>query len=213
LRLELLRLRLSLLSSLSSEQVEEVEARGRLVEDSWLDSKGVVWSVKVDSSQLWGLDVASKLGSGHSLASLAAESKTSLEARTDGVGVSVVDSTSNKSSNTTVTVAVQLDSTSEGCTETLAIAHLCGHSQLGHNLTIGVKGGSQGGAEAEVTVASKQTSASGHSSHSSKSSSSEGVLESLVLVGGGQEARWQEPGVCLPSWLGWQGSGGCGAWL
>jgi len=201
LRLELLRLRLSLLSSLSSEQVEEVEARGRLVEDSWLDSKGVVWSVKVDSSQLWGLDIASKLGCGHSLASLAAESKTSLEAGTDGVGVSVVDSTSDKSSNTTVTVAVQLDSTSEGCTETLTIAHLCGHSQLGHNLTIGVKSGSQGGAEAEVTVASKQTSASGHSSHSSKTSGSEGVLESLVLVGGGQEARWQEPGVCLPSWL------------
>jgi len=190
LRLELLRLRLSLLSSLSSEQVEEVEARGRLVEDSWLDSKGVVWSVEVDSSQLWGLDIASKLGCGHSLASLATESKTSLETRADGVGVSVVDSTSNKSSNTTVTVAVQLDSTSEGCTKTLTIAHLCGHSQLGHNLTIGVKGGSQGGAEAEVTVASKQTSASGHSSHSSKSSSSEGVLETLVLVGGWQEARW-----------------------
>ena len=183
------------------EEIEEVEVGCSLAEDCWLDTKGVVWSVKVDSSQLWGLDVASKLGSGNSLASLAAESKTSLETRTDGVGVSVVDSTSDKSSNTTVTVAIQLDSTSEGCTETLAIAHLCGHSQLGHNLTIGVNSGSQGGAEAEVTVASKQTSASGHSSDSSKSSSSEGVLESLVLVGGGQEARWQEPGVCLPSWL------------
>jgi len=190
LRLELLRLRLSLLSSLSSEQVEEVEARGRLVEDSGLDSKGVVWSVKVDSSQLWGLDIASKLGCGHSLASLAAESKTSLEARTDGVGVTVVDSTGNKTSNTTVTVAIQLDSSSEGCTQTLTIAHLCGHTELGHNLTIGVNGSSQGGTEAEVTVASKEAATGGHSSHGSQTSSSEGVLEALVLVGLRQEARW-----------------------
>lgn len=190
MRLELLRLRLSLLSSLLSKQVEQVEARGRLVEDGWLDTKGIVGSVKVDSSDLRGLDTASKLSCGNSLASLATESKTSLEARTDGVGVTVVDSTGNKTSNTTVTVAIQLDSSSEGCTQTLTIAHLCGHTELGHNLTIGVNGSSQGGTEAEVTVASKEAATGGHSSHGSQTSSSEGVLEALVLVGLRQEARW-----------------------
>lgn len=184
LRLELLRLRLSLLSSLLSKQVEQVEARGRLVEDSWLDSKSIVWSVEVDSSDLWSLDTSSKLGSGHSLAVLAAESKTSLESRRDGVGVTVVDSAGHKSTNTTVTVAIKLDSTSEGRTQTLTIAYLGGHAKLGHKLTIGVKCCSQGGAETEVTVASKQTSTGGHSSDSSETSSSEGVLEALVLVGG-----------------------------
>ena len=213
LRLELLRLRLSLLSSLLSKQVEQVQLRGRLVEDSWLDSKSIVWSVEVNSSNLWGLDTSSQLGSGHSLAVLAAESKTSLEARRDGVGVTVVDSAGHKSSNTTVTVTIKLDSTSEGCTQALAIAHLCGHAKLGHKLTIGVKGSSKRGSEAEVTVASKQTSTGGHSAHSSEASSCKGVLEALVLVGGWQEARRQEPGVGLTCRLGRQSSGGSSAWL
>ena len=50
-------------------------------------------------------------------------------------------------------------------------------------LTIGVHSSSQTGSEAEVTVSSEQAAAGSHSSHCSQSSCSQGVLQSLVLIG------------------------------
>jgi hypothetical protein len=87
---------------------------------------------------LRSLDISSKLCSGHSLSILTTETEASLDTRADGVGVTVVDATGHESSNAIVTVAIQLDSASEGCAQSLAIADLSGHSQLGHNLAIGV---------------------------------------------------------------------------
>ena len=149
-----LSLRLGL--SLASKEVEEVEAGGGLAEDSGLDTEGVVGSVELDSSELGGLDVAAELGGGHVLPVLLADPEPGLEAGADAVSVTIVDSTSNKTSEAAVAVSVELDSSSEGRSETLTIAHLCGHScdslhdslvtaylcghaQLGHELTIGVQ--------------------------------------------------------------------------
>ena len=187
--------------SLASKEVEEVEAGSWLAEDSGLDTKGIVRSVELNSSELGSLDIAAKLGCGNILTILLADAKTGLEARGDAVSISIVDTAGNKASDAAVTVSVKLDSSSEGCAETLTIAHLGGHTQLRNNLTIGVHCGPEAGSEAQVTVSSKQTVASGHSSDSAETSSSQSVLETLARVGGGQQTRGEEPGV---------GSGGLG---
>ena len=182
-------MRLGLGLSLASKEVEEVEAGGGLAEDSGLDTEGVVGSVELDSSELGGLDVAAELGGGHVLPVLLADPEPGLEAGADAVSVTIVDSTSNKTSEAAVAVSVELDSSSEGRAEPLTIAHLCGHAQLGHELTIGVQRGSEAGSEAQVTVASEQTVAGGHSSDSAETPGCEGVLETLVGVSLGNGGR------------------------
>lgn len=177
-----------------TEQVEEVKPRSSLTEDSWLHSESIVGSVEVDTSHLTKLDIASQLGSGNSLSVLTTEAEASLETWTDGVGVTIVDATSHKSSNAIVTVSIQLDTSSEGCPQSLTIANLSGHSKLGDNLTIGIHSSSQAGSEAQVTVSTKQTVAGSHSSNSSQSSCCQGVLKALVRIGGGslEQTRWEK---------------------
>ena len=148
---------LGLRGSLISKQVEEVEPRCSLSKDGGLDSESIVWSVEVDSSHLTKLDISSQLRGGNSLSILTTEAEASLETWTDGVGVTIVDAASHESSNAIVTVSIQLDSASEGGAQTLAIAHLSCHTQLGNNLTIGVNRGAQAGSEAQVTVSTKET--------------------------------------------------------
>ena len=106
------------------EEIEEVEVGSGLTKDCWLDTKSVVRSVKVDTSDLWSLYIASELGCSYSLSILTRESEPSLETRTDGVGVSIIDSTSHKTSNTAVTVPVQLNTPSEGCSKPLSVSYL-----------------------------------------------------------------------------------------
>lgn len=206
--LEVLGLRLGL--SLASEEVEEVEAGGWLAEDSGLDTKGIVRSVELNSSELGSLDIATELGCGNILTILLTDAKTGLEARADAVSISIVDSAGNKASDAAVTASVQLDSSSEGCAETLTIAHLGGHSQLGDDLAIGVHCGPEAGSEAQVTVSSEQAVSSGHSPDSAETSGGQGVLESLARVGGGQQTRGEEPGVSTGGLaLGGEGAGVC----
>jgi len=122
-------------SLLLTKQIEQVESRSGLVEDSGLNTKCIVWSVEVDSGQLRSLNIASELSCGHGLTSLTTEPKPSLQTWTQRVGVTIVDSSSHESSDTIVTAAVQLSSSSEGCPQTLSITNLSGHSELGNNLT------------------------------------------------------------------------------
>jgi len=122
------------------EEIEEVEVGCCLAEDCWLDTKGVVWSVKVNSSDLRSLHTASKLGCGYSLSVLTTETKTSLKTWANGVRVSIIDSTSDKTSNTIVTVSVQLKTSSEGCSNSLSTSNLCSETKLWNNLTIGIQG-------------------------------------------------------------------------
>merc|ERR1719458_2484331 len=98
-----------------------------------------------------------------------------------------------------------MDTSSEGSSQTLTIPNLSSQTQLGHNLTVGIQSSSQTGSEGEVTVTTKQTASSSHSSDS-PDTSSQCVLETLTLVGDGglEQAGWQEPAVCL----GIAGSGG-----
>lgn len=154
-------------AALIAKQVKKVELRSSLSKDGWLDSQCSVGSVEVDSGDLTKLNIAAQLRGGHSLSILTTEAKASLESWADGVGVTIVDATSNESSDAIVTVTIQLDSTCEGCAQTLTIAHLSGHTELGHNLTIGVNGSSNTGSEAQVTVSSKETIDSSDTSHCS----------------------------------------------
>jgi len=188
------------------EEVEEVEVGSSLAQDCGLDTKSIVWSVEVDPGYLGSLHTASKLGCGYSLSALTTETKPSLETWANGVWISIVDSASYKSSEPTVRVSIQLDTTSEGCSQTLTIPHLGSEAELGNNLTIGIHSSSQAGSEAEVTVTSEQTASGSHGSDSSEAASSQRVLESLVLVGDGglEETGRQEPAVGL----GVTGSGG-----
>ena len=101
----------------------------------YLNTKCIVWSVEVDSGQLRSLNIASELSCGHGLTSLTTEPEPSLQTWTQRVGVTIVDSSSHESSDTIVTTAVQLSSSSEGCPQTLSITNLSGHSELGNNLT------------------------------------------------------------------------------
>jgi len=191
LRLKLLRLGLGL--SLASEEVKEVEAGGGLAKDCGLDTEGVAGSVELNPAKLRGLDITAELGCGHILSILLADSKTGLKAGADAVSISVVDSTGNKASEAAVAVSVQLDSASEGCAESLAIADLGGHTQLGDDLTIGIHRGPEAGSEAQVTVSSEQTVTGGHSSDGAETSAGEAVLEALTLVSGGDQAGGEEP--------------------
>ena len=131
-------LRLGLGLSLASKQVEEVEAGGGLAEDCGLDTEGIAGSVELNSTKLRSLDITAELSSGHILTILLANSKTGLKAGADAVSISVVDSTGHKASEAAVAVPIQLDAASEGCAETLAIADLGGHTELGDDLTISI---------------------------------------------------------------------------
>ena len=181
--------------SLASKEVEEVEAGGGLAEDGGLDTEGIAGSVELDSTKLRGLDIAAELGSGHILTVLLADSKTGLEAGTDAVRISIVDTSGYKTSEAAVAVSVELDSASEGCAETLSIADLSGHTKLGDDLTIGINRGPEAGSEAQVTVSSEKTASGGHSPDSAETSAGEGVLKALTLVSGGDQAGGEEPGV------------------
>jgi len=97
------------------EKIKEVEVGSSLAEDGGLHTKCIVWSVKVDSSDLRSLHTASQLGCGYSLSVLTTETKSSLKTWANGVGVSIIDSTSYKTSNTVITGPIQLKATSEGC--------------------------------------------------------------------------------------------------
>ena len=214
LLLEVLWLLLGL--SLASKEVEEVEAGGGLAEDGGLDTEGIAGSVELDSAELRGLNIAAELGSGHILTVLLADPKTGLEAGADAIRISIVDSTGNKASEAAVAVSVELDSSSEGCAESLAIADLSGHTQLGDDLTIGVHRGPEAGSEAQVTISSKQTAPGGHSPDSAETSGGEGVLKALTLVSGGDQAGGEEPRVGIGGslTLGGEGAGvGCGGGL
>ena len=112
------------LSLVLTEEVEKIEVGRGLAEDSWLDTECVVRSVEVDPRHLWSLYIASQLGCSHSLSILTTEAEASLQTRTDGVRVSVIDSAGHKTSNTVVTVPVQLEAASEGCSKSLSISHL-----------------------------------------------------------------------------------------
>ena len=141
------------------------------------------------------------------MSALTTETKPSLETWADGVGVSIIDSASYESSETTVRISIQLDTSSEGGSQTLTIPNLSGQTELGYNLTVGIHSSSQTGSEGEVTVTTKQTSSSSHSSDSPETTSSKCVLQPLVLVGDGglEQTGWQEPAVCL-------GIAGSGSW-
>jgi len=170
-------LRLSWSTSLLSKQVKQVQLRSRLVENSGLDTESIARSVEVDTSHLRSLDTATQLSCGHSLTILTTEPKSSLETRADTIGVTIVDTTSNKATQTIVTVTIQLDTSSEGGAHTpLTIANLSGQTKLWYNLTIGINSSSQTGFEAQITVATKQTVSSCHSSYSSQPTSCKCVL-------------------------------------
>merc|ERR1719458_1212845 len=99
-----------------------------------------------------------------------------------------------------------MDTSSEGSSQTLTIPNLSSQTQLGYNLTVGIQSSSQTGSEGEVTVTTKQTASSSHSSDSPETTGSQCVLQALTLVGDGglEQAGWQEPAACL----GIAGSGG-----
>jgi len=105
-----------------------------------LDSKGSVWPVELNSSKLWRLNVASELSSGvETTLRVLAESKSCLSAKTDSVGVAIVDATGDEASDTALAVAVKLESACESCSDSsAAVANLGGDSQLGNNLSVGV---------------------------------------------------------------------------
>lgn len=124
------------------EKIEEVEVGSSLTEDGGLHTKCVVWSVKVDSSDLRSLHIASQLGCGYSLSVLTTEAKSSLKTWANGVGVSIIDSTSNKTSNTVITGPIQLKATSKGCSYSLSISYLSGNAKLRNNLTVCIQGSS-----------------------------------------------------------------------
>ena len=89
--------------------------------------------------------------------------------------------------------------------------HLCGDAQLGHDLTVGVHGGSKARPEAEVAVAAEQTVAGGHGAHGPQAPGGQRVLQTLVRVGLGhlgQQPGRQEPRVGRGGGGGGEGAGG-----
>jgi len=169
----------------TAKEVEEVEVRATLSKKGGLDSEGSVWSVELNSSQLWRLDVASELSSGIKAAlRVLAEPKSCLSAQTDPVRVAIVDSASHEASDAALAVAVKLDSTCESCPDaSSAVADLGGHSQLGNNLPVGINSCAKAWSEGKVAVLSKEAIAGCNGSHCSQTKTSAGVREALVGVG------------------------------
>jgi len=150
-----------------------------------LDSKSSVWSVELNPSELWRLDVASELSGGVEAAlRVLAESKPCLSAEPDPVSVSIVDTASDEATDAALAVPVKLDSTCESCPDSSAtVANLGGHSQLGNKLSIGIDRSAKAWPEGEITVLSEEAVAGCNRTHCSQAKASSGVREALVRIG------------------------------
>merc|ERR1719477_357935 len=83
--------------------------RSSLSQNCWLNSPSIARPVEVNSSKLWSLEVSSKLCCCLCLSILLAESKPCLSSWAEPTRVSIIHSTSYKSSYSTITVTIQLD--------------------------------------------------------------------------------------------------------
>jgi len=120
----------------------------------WLDTQRPIFLMEVNPGHLRCLDVGPKLGGCLNIAICSlTEPKASLETSSYPVSISIVDSASNKPSNSILTVLVQLQAPSEGGANTTGpVPNLCCYSQLRNKLSISINSAANTGSKAQVAV-------------------------------------------------------------
>ena len=109
--------------------------------------------------------------------SVLTEAKPCLSTKTNTVSIAVVDATSDKTTDAVLAVAVELKPSSEGCADaSSAVANLSGHSELGHDLAVGVDGGAKARTEGQVAVLAKKAVASGEGSYTGQTGACSQIL-------------------------------------
>jgi len=97
------------------EQVEEVELRGGLAQDSGLDSQGSVGPVKLDTRQLGSLNIPTQLCCGVQVTILVmSESESSLSPEPDTVSIAIIDPSGHEASYARLALPIQLQPSGEG---------------------------------------------------------------------------------------------------
>lgn len=175
----------SLLTSLTSEQIEGIELVVWTTQNCGLNSMGCVRTVELDSSKLRSLYVSSQLSCGIETSLLVpAEAKASLCSDTNTIRITIIDAACYEASNSAFTLSIQLKTSGEGCTDSsTAVTDLSGHSKLRNELSIGINSSSKAWPEGEVTILSKQTVTGSYSSNTSQTCPSSKVQKPMIRIG------------------------------